>query len=174
MPKSEQSQPAAGNHPWPHVPLAWPPPASGVPSGRLFEDAALVLSQVVLSPCYLSSLPPPCRPISTMAAAAFPLSYSAASAVSTHQAPLTPTHPDHHLRQSLAPTSRVRCATCLPFSQQLTASPRPPSGICSLGEGFSYNLIRPVLESCTPDSLLRFEQADPVCTLPPPSPQPLW
>ncbi|KAI0707869.1 RNA polymerase II transcription factor SIII subunit A-domain-containing protein [Earliella scabrosa] len=33
--------------------------------------------------------------------------------------------------------------------------------ICSLGEGLRYDLIRPVLESCTPDTLLRFEQNDP-------------
>ncbi|KAI0748622.1 hypothetical protein C8Q80DRAFT_1172867 [Daedaleopsis nitida] len=33
--------------------------------------------------------------------------------------------------------------------------------ICSLGEGLRHDLIRPVLESCTPDTLLRFEQNDP-------------
>ncbi len=35
--------------------------------------------------------------------------------------------------------------------------------ICSLGGGLRYDLIRPVLENCTPDTLLRFEENDPVC-----------
>ncbi|EJF66273.1 hypothetical protein DICSQDRAFT_177623 [Dichomitus squalens LYAD-421 SS1] len=33
--------------------------------------------------------------------------------------------------------------------------------ICSLGEGWRNDLIRPVLESCTPETLQRFEHADP-------------
>ncbi|KAI0723748.1 RNA polymerase II transcription factor SIII subunit A-domain-containing protein [Cerioporus squamosus] len=33
--------------------------------------------------------------------------------------------------------------------------------IVSIGEGWRYDLIRPVLESCTPDTLRRFEEADP-------------
>ncbi|KAH9928531.1 uncharacterized protein BXZ73DRAFT_48457 [Epithele typhae] len=41
----------------------------------------------------------------------------------------------------------------------------------SLGQGWRYDLIRPVLEGCTPDTLLRFEQEDPVR---PPSPPQIW
>ncbi|KAI1791644.1 RNA polymerase II transcription factor SIII subunit A-domain-containing protein [Ganoderma leucocontextum] len=33
--------------------------------------------------------------------------------------------------------------------------------ICSLGEGWRSDLIRPVLEGCTPETLQRFEDADP-------------
>ncbi|TFK92252.1 hypothetical protein K466DRAFT_582073 [Polyporus arcularius HHB13444] len=33
--------------------------------------------------------------------------------------------------------------------------------VVSIGEGWRYDLIRPVLESCTPDTLRRFEEADP-------------
>ena len=57
---------------------------------------------------------------------------------------------------------------------KLTAKPPPiprPSflclGICSLGEGWRSDLIRPVLESCTPGTLQRFEDADPVRAIAP-------
>lgn len=51
---------------------------------------------------------------------------------------------------------------CMSSSEPKTSV---PVDIQSLGEGWRYDLIRPVLESCTPNTLKRFEEADPVRTL---------
>ena len=65
----------------------------------------------------------------------------------------------------LCPCREYVSAALSPSSRQLTTAydaPVAEKDICSLGEGWRYDLIKPVLESCTPETLLRFEQADPV------------
>ena len=117
------------------------------------------LSHPRLALFYLSSLPPPCLTISNQAAGTFPLSSSTVNAVRTPPGTPPELHPD------LAPVSRLRacreCVLTILVRLQVCLNPAAPD-ICSLGEGLRYDLIRPVLESCTPDSLLRFEQNDPV------------
>lgn len=37
--------------------------------------------------------------------------------------------------------------------------------IYSLGDDLTYSLVKPILERCTPEQLIRFEQLSPVNTL---------
>ncbi|KAI0807888.1 RNA polymerase II transcription factor SIII subunit A-domain-containing protein [Fomes fomentarius] len=56
-------------------------------------------------------------------------------------------------------SSGRRIPTLVQYCQRVAGA--HVDNICSLGGGLRYDLIRPVLENCTPDTLLRFEENDP-------------
>ena len=69
--------------------------------------------------------------------------------------------------RSLVHTSPASCSCpcrwwALEWGESFTSSAFTFVGIVSLGDSASYDLVRPILESCSPDNLRRLEDATPV------------
>lgn len=58
------------------------------------------------------------------------------------------------------------CGKYVRFALGMNGNAHLFAGMCSLGEDASFELVRPILQNCSADALLRFEQATPVSTPP--------